>query len=289
MASFCADNRDVACFLVTKHSWKGKYKRIFSIGSLAISTYNPSTLEITNQWLYEDFVMIRPAPRSGPGPEEFVIQMRSKRKNDTMRFSSEYTQQIITETLAYQWKFADAQPCCVKFSGYKHGWSDQRVPVILQVTAFALQQIDSRQIVVATYKYRDIRQIIKMTEYPGGFVLEMDDQRRRHLLVAEKCDELIALLRRMAGENIGVAIPLAKETLTLDDFMQTRLGMCSRDEQVTSYVEFRVQKLTRRQDYPVRRLLCLSESCIVERDLASYAAVCARALKSVRIQVFETC
>lgn len=281
MASFCADNRDVACFLVTKHSWKGKYKRIFSIGSLAISTYNPSTLEITNQWLYEDFVMIKPAPHSGPGPEEFVIHVRSKRKSDTMRFSSEHTQQILTETLAYQPKFADAQPCCTKFTGYKHDWSDRRVPVILQLSAASLEQVDNRQVVIASYKYKDIRQIIKMHEYPGGFVVEVGDQRRRHLFAAEKCDELIGQLRRLAGENIGVAIPLAKETLSLDGFTQTRLGMCSRDEQVTSYVEFKVQKFSQRQDYPIRRLLCLSEKCIVERDPASYAVICARPLKSV--------
>lgn len=48
----------------------------------------------------------------------------------------------------------------------------------------------------------------------------------KHLFAAEKCDELIGQLRRLAGENIGVAIPLAKETLNLDGFTQTRLGMC---------------------------------------------------------------
>ncbi|KHJ44585.1 hypothetical protein D918_05251 [Trichuris suis] len=41
-------NRDVASFLVTKHSWKGKYKRIFSIDEDGFGTYNPSSLEQTN-------------------------------------------------------------------------------------------------------------------------------------------------------------------------------------------------------------------------------------------------
>lgn len=43
------DNKDVCCFFVTKHSWKGKYKRIFSVGTRGITTYNPTTLENTNQ------------------------------------------------------------------------------------------------------------------------------------------------------------------------------------------------------------------------------------------------
>ncbi|GMT29434.1 hypothetical protein PFISCL1PPCAC_20731, partial [Pristionchus fissidentatus] len=61
ITNFCVDNRDIVCYLVTKHSWKGKYKRIFSIGSLAITTYNPATLEITNQWEYSDFALIKPS------------------------------------------------------------------------------------------------------------------------------------------------------------------------------------------------------------------------------------
>lgn len=81
-------NEDVACYFTTKHSWRGKwvmfwkwiaqlpshvlscvvvdfiliallsadflavtcrYKRIFSIGTKGITTYNPSNLEVTNQ------------------------------------------------------------------------------------------------------------------------------------------------------------------------------------------------------------------------------------------------
>ena len=43
---------EVSSFLVIKHSWKGKYKRVFSIGALSITTYNPSTMEATNTWQY---------------------------------------------------------------------------------------------------------------------------------------------------------------------------------------------------------------------------------------------
>uniref|UniRef100_A0A8B9HJM2 J domain-containing protein n=1 Tax=Astyanax mexicanus TaxID=7994 RepID=A0A8B9HJM2_ASTMX len=43
------DNKDLACFYTTKHSWRGKYKRVFSVGTHGITTYNPTTLEVTNQ------------------------------------------------------------------------------------------------------------------------------------------------------------------------------------------------------------------------------------------------
>lgn len=54
------DNADLECFLVTKHSWKGKYKRILSIGSIGVSTYNPDKFDITNRWTYSDIVAVVP-------------------------------------------------------------------------------------------------------------------------------------------------------------------------------------------------------------------------------------
>lgn len=54
------DNIDLECFLVTKHSWKGKYKRIFAIGTAGISTYNPDKFDLTNRWLYSDIVAVTP-------------------------------------------------------------------------------------------------------------------------------------------------------------------------------------------------------------------------------------
>lgn len=49
---------DSECFLVTKHSLKGKYKRILYMGD--ISTYNPHKFDVTNRWVYSDIVAIAP-------------------------------------------------------------------------------------------------------------------------------------------------------------------------------------------------------------------------------------
>lgn len=48
-------------------------------------------------------------------------------------------------------------------------------------------------------------------------------------------------------------------------------------------MEFKVQKCSERSETPTRRLLCLSETCLVERDLQTYAVVCARQLKTVSV------
>ncbi|EFO23478.1 hypothetical protein LOAG_05008 [Loa loa] len=281
MASFSADNRDIVCYLVTKHSWKGKYKRIFSIGTLAVTTYNPSTLEITNQWLYEDFLTIKSVSRSLQGQDEFVIQIRSKRKSDTMRFSSEYTQEILSEALMHMPKFSDAQPEILDFTGYKHDWSDRRIPVLLRIKTHSLERLNNNDEVIASYAYRRMKSIVIMQGYQNGFVVEMDEQRRRHLFVCEQFDDLISMMRQMATNYLGISIPMAKEGITLEQFMLTRLGLCSRDEQLTSYAEFKVQKFSPRQYPPVKRLLCLSSTCVIERDPVTYAAICARLLKTI--------
>ena len=55
------ENVELESFLVTKHSaWKGKYKRILTVGSHGISTYNPDKFDLTNRWPYSDVISVAP-------------------------------------------------------------------------------------------------------------------------------------------------------------------------------------------------------------------------------------
>uniref|UniRef100_A0A0N4Z1M3 J domain-containing protein n=1 Tax=Parastrongyloides trichosuri TaxID=131310 RepID=A0A0N4Z1M3_PARTI len=287
MTNFPKENRDIACYLVTKHSWKGRYKRVFSIGTLAITTYHPTTLEVTNQWLYEDFISIKPnRPNSLISnedylAEEFIISTRKKLKNDTMRFSSEFSQIILTEALKFHSKFSHEKGNYYHCKGFKHDWLDQRVPTIFRVSPSSLERLNGKDKVIASYNYLDIKHIIKLSDYPNSFVLEIGEERRRHLFGCENIDVLINEIKRNAYDNIGVRIESARGSLTLDQFKQTRLGMCSSDDKITSFVEFKVQKFSQRHETCIRRILCLSESCLIERDPTTYFPICARPLKNI--------
>lgn len=79
-----------------------RYKRIFSIGSMGITTYNPSTLEVTNKWEYSDFISVQPINRNQLSSHEFTITVRKERKNETMKFSSEHRPHLLTEALKYR-------------------------------------------------------------------------------------------------------------------------------------------------------------------------------------------
>ncbi|VDK55110.1 unnamed protein product, partial [Cylicostephanus goldi] len=120
-----------------------------------------------------------------------------------------------------------------------------------------------------------------VSDCPGGFIIDVGEHLRRHLFASTKTDDFLKDVRRLAAENLGVIVPITKEAATLDEFARTRLGLCSRDDQITSYAEFKVQKYSRRHEQPVRRLLCLSETCLVERDPATYAVVCATPLEQI--------
>ena len=81
-----------------------RYKRIFSVGSMGITTYNPLSLEVTNQWFYSDFISVLPTAKQN---YEFKITLRKERKSDTMTFSSEYRADLLTEALQFRPLFAE--------------------------------------------------------------------------------------------------------------------------------------------------------------------------------------
>lgn len=100
------DNVDLECFLVTKHSWKGKYKRILSVGTAGISTYNPDKFDVTNRWAYADVLAVT-VNKSPQTPHEFQLIVRKDRKSDTIKLSSEYRAEIMTAMLRFYREFHD--------------------------------------------------------------------------------------------------------------------------------------------------------------------------------------
>lgn len=85
-------------FIIT-YPCVSRYKRIFSVGTNGISTYNPSNLEITNRWAYSDFISVTPLKGS---LNEFQITMKKDKKVDKMTFSTENRLHLLTEALKYR-------------------------------------------------------------------------------------------------------------------------------------------------------------------------------------------
>ncbi|XP_077997979.1 dnaJ homolog subfamily C member 13-like [Glandiceps talaboti] len=276
------DNQDISCYFTTKHSWRGKYKRIFSIGTKGITTYNPGSLEVTNQWRYSEFCNISPNIKAQTNTE-FIITFKKGKKNETMRFSTEHRSDVLTEALHFYTEFAEYRKGSEKrFNSYKHHWSEKRIPIVLEITPSSINQKDpGTNRILCRYEYKDIEGFTSVSDYPGGFAIIHGGFNRLHLFACEQRDDLIKSAIEHSGCYIGVSLKIRKDPITFEQFALRRMGKYGNDESLTSLAEFSVQKLSPRHQEPVKRILALTETCIVERDPASYAVVTVKPLCDV--------
>lgn len=277
-------NLEIARYFTTKHSWRGKYKRIFSIGRRAVTTLNPQSLEVTNQWEYKDFLDISPNPKVD---NEFIITLKkSAKKSETMRFSCDYRDDLLTEALRFKALYGTLdgkqRRDDDRFNAAKIHWSERKMPVILVVTACSLNQHDAiTKKLVCSYDYKNIEAISLVSDYPGGFVLLHGGFGRMHMFVLDERDTLLKKVRESANVYIGFNLQVRREPVSSQFFQEHRLGKYSADEHVMSLAEFPVQKHTRRHSEPVPRILALSETCLIERDPGTYSVVTLRPLGDV--------
>uniref|UniRef100_A0A182RN06 J domain-containing protein n=1 Tax=Anopheles funestus TaxID=62324 RepID=A0A182RN06_ANOFN len=348
MANATENGIDLECFLVTKHSWKGKYKRVLSIGSTGVSTYNPDKFDVTNRWPYGEVISVLPN-RSGNTAYEFVLNLRKDKKIDTIKLSSENRNEILTSLLKYHKEFAEKPkqtlddvespvesfysssfpsaslhsstpadreeagskrvewtwwlktivasflpltppvlpclPCCTvlkKFNAYKHHWSGTTLPTVLEVTPASLDQLDpTTSTVLASYNYKDIDGIIGIQDYPNGIVLAYGGHSRLHLFRVENNHEVVQMIVQNAQQYLGIDIKVLKKQISLEQFEQQRFGAYSGDQHQTSMSEFTVQKITPRHSEPMRRILCLTDTTVLERDPQTYSICTLRPLDNV--------
>uniref|UniRef100_A0A8C9S306 DnaJ heat shock protein family (Hsp40) member C13 n=1 Tax=Scleropages formosus TaxID=113540 RepID=A0A8C9S306_SCLFO len=268
------DNKDLACFYTTKHSWRGKYKRVFSVGTHGITTYNPTTLEVTNQWLYGDICGIAPVGKGQGAEFSLTFRKGSGKKSETLKFSTEHRTELLTEALRFRTDFSEGKITGRRYNCYKHHWSDSRKSVVLEVTPGGIDQIDPQSNrVLCSYDYRSVEGFVEVSDYQGGFCIIYGGFGRLHLFASEHRDEIIRSAVEHAGNFIGITLRLRKEALTFEGYLTERLGKYSSDDCITSLAEFVVQKVSPRHKEPVKRILALTETCLVERDPASYNIV----------------
>ncbi|MGH0172786.1 UNVERIFIED_CONTAM: hypothetical protein FKN15_063892 [Acipenser sinensis] len=251
-----------------------RYKRVFSVGSHGITTYNPTTLEVTNQWPYGDICGIAPVGK-GQGTEfNLTFRKGSGKKSETLKFSTEHRTELLTEALRFRTDFSEGKITGRRYNCYKHHWSDTRKSVVLEVTPGGIDQIDpSTNRIHCSYDYRNIEGFAEVSDYQGGFCILYGGFSRLHLFASEQRDDIIKSAIEHAGNYIGITLRTRKDPIEFEQYVNHRLGKYSTDDSITSLAEFVVQKLSPRHSEPVKRILALTETCLVERDPASYNIV----------------
>ncbi len=114
-----------------------------------------------------------------------------------------------------------------------------------------------------------LRKNVFSQDYPGGFVLEERLYGRLHLFASESREEILREVLKNAAQHIGVALDNPRP-FKFASFPENKFGRLGGDRFITSMSEFTVYKQSRRHPDPVRRILCLTETCLIERDPASY-------------------
>eukprot|EP01137_Pigoraptor_chileana_P015571 Opistho-2@71686 len=278
--SIPADFVPLYSYYVTKHSWRGKYKRIFTIGNTGVQTLDPKNWESTNYWPYgEEIGDINP----GKNSNEFIVFIKKGKKKQ--EFSTDYRDQLLTDAQRFRHLFSNGKRgSCNKgnFSCLKLSWNEKRIHTILSPAPYGIEQLSpSGDRVIGFYDYRGIDALTPVSDVPGSLVINYGGCGRLHFFVIEKRDEFIRALSDCAGAFIGFHLGLSKKTLTVEEYRNNRFGKYSDDDSITSMCEFTVNKLTPRSHEPVPRIFCLSEVCLIERDPATYNIVCCRPLVEI--------
>ena len=104
---------------------------------------------------------------------------------------------------------------------------------------------------------------------------------RLYLFGSNQRNDIIQSCQEAAAANLCIGLKRIKPGISNFEFQSKRFGDFSTDESLTSYVEFNVTK-TRADGRPsIRRNLCLTETCLIERDPATYMPTSLRSLKRI--------
>ncbi|XP_011012557.1 PREDICTED: dnaJ homolog subfamily C GRV2 [Populus euphratica] len=96
----------LARYLVVKHSWRGRYKRILCISNVSIITLDPNTLSVTNSYdAGADFESASAIIGRDENSSEFNLSVRTdgKGKFKAIKFSSKFRASILTELHRIRW------------------------------------------------------------------------------------------------------------------------------------------------------------------------------------------
>ncbi|MGH0124511.1 UNVERIFIED_CONTAM: hypothetical protein FKN15_018998 [Acipenser sinensis] len=225
-------------------------------------------------WPYGDICGITPVGK-GQGTEfNLTFRKGSGKKSETLKFSTEHRTELLTEALRFRTDFSEGKITGRRYNCYKHHWSDTRKSVVLEVTPGGIDQIDpSTNKINCSYDYRNIEGFAEVSDYQGGFCILYGGFSRLHLFASEQRDDIIKSAIEHAGNYIGITLRTRKDPIEFEQYVNHRLGKYSTDDSITSLAEFVVQKLSSRHSEPVKRIMALTETCLVERDPASYNIV----------------
>ncbi|KAM6600803.1 hypothetical protein CsatA_020412 [Cannabis sativa] len=307
----------LARYLVVKHSWRGRYKRILCISNGTIITLDPSTLAVTNSYdVGKDYEAATPIIGRDDSSNEFNLSVRTdgRGKFKSIKFSSRYRASILTELHRIRWNrlAAVAEFPVLHLRRRNSEW----VPFKLKVTYVGVElydlksgdlrwcldfrDMDSPAIIVLSDAYGN-----KNSEQ-GGFVLcPLYGRKSKAFKAASGTTNsaIIASLTKTAKSMVGLPISVdTTQSLTAAEYIKRRAKEAVGAEE-TPYGGWSVTRLRSaahgtlnvsglslgvgpkgglgEHGDAVSRQLILTKLSLVERRPENYEAVIVRPLSTV--------
>ena len=167
-----------------------------------------------------------------------------------------------------------------RFNCIKHKWNETTSHATLEVGPSSIYLIEKSGQVKKRFDYRLISGFVEVNDINGGFCISYYNYSRLYLFASNSRNEIITSCQEAAAANLCIGLKRIKPGIKSFDYWTKIMGDYSSDESLTSYVEFSVTKQREHQG-SVRRNLCLTENCLLERDPATYQPVTIRPLKII--------
>lgn len=288
--------RKLALYIGTKHSWKGKYKRIMSCSRTHLLTSNPTTFESTNSWPWTTMLDLYPEKKHA---DEFRFDVKepSSKRSKQLHFSSDRFRPSLLTDMYMHWtnalisegtydSVAKLKNARKEFSATKFKRNNTRVGVVLRVTEYSLDELDqTTRGIRVRYFFKHIDAIAPLSDGPGAFVVYLNQTLCPSPPKVFQCDQrdpLLQLLNTNATTRIGIAIK-QNPAVALNDVQHARLALHGSDEEErnVSVCEFDVSKVTTRHSRAVPRVFALTDERVVERDPRTYVIVTTQPLSAI--------
>ena len=277
----------VSRYCVTKHSWKGRYVRVFCISRSSIATINPATIfKATNKWEFVDGIVDCIAdPKS---LTDFTLMTKSGKSTSSTTFSApthEERTELLTDVQSFRLRF-DMQWAGLKgrycFRARKYKSNEEWGDATLTVTNIGVEQRNAAGDEVGTYYFLYIKGFARLTDKPNAVVIKYAKMGKLHQYLIEGANpsDFIGACNERATKYLGCRPFPELEPMSSHGFDMNRLGV-DRDR-IASISEFPVMKTSfKHRDAPVRRVLATTEECVIERDPATYNCTSAYYLADV--------
>ncbi|KAI3814570.1 hypothetical protein L1987_14210 [Smallanthus sonchifolius] len=304
-------------YLVVKHSWRGRYKRILCISNHALITLDPATLSVTNSYdVSNDFESASPIIGKDENTLELNVNVRTdgRGKFKGMKFSSRYRASILTELHRIRWSRLStlAEFPVLHLRRKTAEWA----PFKLKVTYVGVELVELKSGDLRwclDFRDMDSPAVILLSDAsgrknaePGGFVLCALYGRKSKAFQAApgtSNSAIVANLTKTAKSTVGVSLLVeSSQTLTVNEYLQRRAkdGVGAEETPCGGWSVMRLRTAAHgtlgapglglivgpkgglgEQGDAVPRQLILTKISLVERRPENYEAVIVRPLSAV--------